>query len=490
MKQKSIKHRIISGGIIALAALILMITALPVITTANEPLIFVDFEDGTISGFDVRGTEAERERGTGVLTVSTDVARSGTHSLLITERQLAWNGIAFDLLPYIEPNVSYRFTFWVHAKTPDASEFILSTQIGQGPGASYLNLQSRNVNVTNGWVEMTESHTYTERDIDTGHITVYIENNNADAEFYVDDFTVAVRSGFSAWDPLTDPITANRRGTFEDVDFEFWSENPDQARMQLTGPGTFWCNWTDARNVLFRTGKKLGSVMAYEQYGDITIDYKASHSISSGNVSYLTAYGWTEDPLMEWYVIEKHGSYKPPGGGGTLHGTVGIDGGTYEVWTDMRIDKPSIQGEQTFLQIFSIRTEHRTEGIITMSDHFKAWEEFGLDVSGNLYEVSMCIEGFGSSGNGSISRHILTIGDEVYGGVAFDLTPDTDPEPGTTPAPDPTPAPAPDPEPGTTPVPTEDPGDTGFPVWGIILIIFGGIAAVGIAAYTIIKKKN
>jgi len=284
---------------------------------------------------------------------------------------------------------------------------------------------------------------------------------------------------------LTDPITANRLGTFDGFDFEFWSERAGQGLMQLTGPGTFWCEWTDARNILFRTGKRLGSVMSSEQYGDIIIDYTATHTINSGSVSYLTAYGWTEDPLMEWYVIEKHGDYKPAGSG-TLHGTVEIDGGAYEVWTDMRKNKPSIQGQQTFMQIFSIRTEHRTEGIITISDHFKAWEEFGLDVSGNLYEVSMCIEGFNNSGSGSITRHILTVGDDVYGDKPPDPVqpPEIEPEPVLTPEPDP------DTDPDPMPVPIEDPDDTGLPVWGIVLIVLGGLGAAGVTVVGIIKSRK
>ena len=487
MNRIKIQRCISKSKVIALAAALLLLSVLPVVATAEEPFILIDFEDGTISGFDVRGTESERERGTGVLTASTEVAHSGDYSLLITERRQAWNGTAFNLLPYAEPNVTYEFTFWVHARTPDTSEFILSTQIGQGSGASYPNLLKRDISLEDGWVEMTTDYTYSENDINTGHITVYIENSLAEAEFFIDDFSVTITGTAAAWDPLTDPITANRIGTLEDFDFEFWSEEAGHGQMQLTGPGTFWCNWTDARNILFRTGKRLGSVMSSEQYGDITIDYIASHSIGSGSVSYLTAYGWTEDPLVEWYVIEKRGDYKPAGGG-TLHGTVEIDGGIYEVWTDMRIDKPSIQGQQTFLQIFSIRTEHRTEGIITISDHFKAWEEFGLDVSGNLYEVSMCIEGFNSSGNGSISRHILTIGDEVYGVEPPDTAP-----PQTT-EPDPVLTPEPEQNIGTEPVPMptpmEDPDDSGFPVWGIVLIIVGGLGAAGVTVIGIIKSRK
>lgn len=183
--------------------------------------------------------------------------------------------------------------------------------------------------------------------------------------------------------------------------------------MTLNGGGTFECNW-DAENVLFRTGKKLGSKMTYDEYGDITLDYSAEHNITRGSVSYLCVYGWTEDPMIEFYVVENYGDYKPPGGKG-FKGTIEVDGGTYEVYVDTRVEQPSIQGTKTFDQYFSVRVDKRTEGTISLTEHFKAWEEMGLNVSGKMYEVALCVEGYKTSGNANIYSHVLTVGDTVYG---------------------------------------------------------------------------
>jgi len=484
MKSKSLLHHIFRIGIISLAAILTVLTAVPLVSSAEEPLIFVDFEDGTIGDFIVRGTGAERENnGTGILHASTDVAHSGDYSLLITDRKSAWNGVAFNIAPYIKAEVTYEISFWVHAKTPDTSSFTLSTQITE-TGPPWINLSdSVPISVSDGWVQIAAETTYSQSDIDTGHITVYIENSTADGEFYVDDFSVVSLGGGAAWNPATDPITSNRIGTFEGFDFEFWSELGDGVtEMQLTGPGTFWCNWADARNILFRTGKKLGSVMSREEYGDIILDYTATHEIHSGSVSYLTVYGWTQNPLMEWYIVEQHGSYKP---GRNTVGTVNIDGSDYEIRTDTRVNQPSIEGTKTFEQIFSIRKDHRTEGIITVSDHFKAWEELGLDVSGKLYEVSMCIEGFNSSGSGSITKHNLLVGDTVYGDASAFVSILPAPLPEETPAPEPTPTPDIPDAPPTSP---EIPSDESFPIWGII-VIAGVVIASTLAVVLVIKKK-
>ena len=203
-------------------------------------------------------------------------------------------------------------------------------------------------------------------------------------------------------------LTKNAAGTFEGFDYELWTQNEgEKAQMTLTGGGTFSCEW-EALNCLFRTGKKLGSVSDYKHYGNMIIDYAAKTEITKGDVCYLGIYGWTVDPLMEFYVIDKHFAYKPPGGKGFV-GKFEVDGGVYEVFVDTRVEQPSIQGTATFPQIFSVRTEMRDSGIITLHEHFKAWEKMGLDVGGNLYEIALCVEGYNTAGSAEVSKHVFTM---------------------------------------------------------------------------------
>ena len=209
--------------------------------------------------------------------------------------------------------------------------------------------------------------------------------------------------------------TSNIIDTYGDFDFELWSQNVDDVSMTLTGGGTFMCEWTDAFNVLFRMGRKLGSVNTYREYGEIFFNYAAEHNIIRGDVSYLCVYGWTEDPLIEFYVIENHGRYKPPGREGYV-GRIEVDDGVYEVFEATRTQQPSIQGTRTFQQYFSVRLNRRTEGTISLHEHFMAWEELGLDMSGKMFEVAFCVEGYNGTGNANVYRNIMTIGDSVYGG--------------------------------------------------------------------------
>ncbi len=161
------------------------------------------------------------------------------------------------------------------------------------------------------------------------------------------------------------------------------------ATLTLKSDG-FSVNWTGSTQFVGRKGIRPGS-------GDIVTQYNASFS-PSGN-GYLCLYGWTTEPLVEYYVLESWGSYKPPGG--SPLGTVNSDGGTYDIYKSMRNNEPSIIGTATFPQYWSVRQQKRTSGTITLSNHIAAWASKGMPM-GDFYEVSMTVEGYQSSGNADV----------------------------------------------------------------------------------------
>jgi hypothetical protein len=111
--------------------------------------------------------------------------------------------------------------------------------------------------------------------------------------------------------------------------------------------------------------------------------------------------------LVEYYIVESWGTWRPPGA--SSKGTITVDGGTYEVYETTRYNQPSIDGDTTFQQYWSVRTSKRTSGTITVTDHFRAWEQMGMRM-GNLYEASLNIEGYQSSGWADVYSNTVTVG--------------------------------------------------------------------------------
>ncbi|KNY25998.1 glycoside hydrolase family 11 protein [Pseudobacteroides cellulosolvens] len=200
-------------------------------------------------------------------------------------------------------------------------------------------------------------------------------------------------------------LTNNATGTFEGYDYEYWKDN-GTGTMTLNGGGTFSCSWSNINNILFRTGKKLGSTKAWQDYGGISIDYACNYQ-PNGN-SYMAVYGWTKDPLVEYYIIDSYGTWKPPGNNIPLKGTITVDGRTYEVYENTRTG-PSIIGNTTFKQYWSICTQKRTSGVISVSKHFEEWEKKGMKM-GKMYEVSMVVEGWQSQGKADMTKMNINFG--------------------------------------------------------------------------------
>ena len=204
--------------------------------------------------------------------------------------------------------------------------------------------------------------------------------------------------------------TENKTGVEDGYAFELWKDTGNTS-MTLNGGGKFSCQWSNINNCLFRKGQKFDCTKTYDQLGNITIDYGVDYQ-PDGN-SYMCVYGWSRNPLIEYYIVETWGSWRPPGEA-EFYGQTVIDGGTYDIYRTQRVDKPSIDGDTTFYQYWSVRTEKpkangtKIEGTISVSQHFKAWEKAGLKL-GKMYEVALNIEGYQSQGKADVYKNDLKI---------------------------------------------------------------------------------
>ena len=228
------------------------------------------------------------------------------------------------------------------------------------------------------------------------------------------------------------------QGTQDGLDWELWNQNyQGTSKMQLTGNGGFIAEWSGIENYLARTGKKWASNSpTWESVGDIRLSYDADYR-PNGN-SYLAVYGWTRNSLVEYYIIENFGTWRPPGGQGQV-GTITVNGHIYDVYKAMRYNQPSIDGPATFPQYFSVRRDgdKSSKGTIDISEHFKQWEKLGLDMGSQLYEVSLVVEGYQSSGYAEVKQNYITLGGtplNAKGGQHNDGSISSDPSTPSTPS--------------------------------------------------------
>lgn len=200
-------------------------------------------------------------------------------------------------------------------------------------------------------------------------------------------------------------ITENELGALDGYDYELWKDT-GTTEMTLNGSGTYSCQWEEINNALFRIGRKFDCTKSWEDIGAIQVNYGADY-YPVGN-SYLCIYGWTREPLVEYYIVQSWGNWRPPGAESI--GTVTIDDSTYDVYVTTRTNQPSIDGTQTFQQFWSVRKGKRSEGTVSVTEHFRAWQELGLEL-GKLYEVALTVEGYQSSGFAEIYQNDILIKD-------------------------------------------------------------------------------
>jgi hypothetical protein len=209
---------------------------------------------------------------------------------------------------------------------------------------------------------------------------------------------------------------SNMRGNISGgYSWELWAEGTGTGCMTVFGvDARFKATWTNVEDLLARVGLSFDQTKTPAQIGTISADFAETKTGGTNGLVYIGIYGWTVDPLREYYILDDWGSTMPAGtaSDGTPRdhvGTITVDGGTYEVWKKTRTNKPAITGDnKTFDQYFSIRQTARQCGHISISEHFSQWNSLGLPL-GKLYEAKILVEAQDSTGTVDFTKATVTV---------------------------------------------------------------------------------
>lgn len=193
-------------------------------------------------------------------------------------------------------------------------------------------------------------------------------------------------------------ICNNQTGTNNGYYYQVYLSS-GSACMTLGTNGNYSTTWNlgSSGNLVAGKGWATGSTSR-------VIGYNAG-VFNPGSNGYLALYGWSTNPLIEYYVVDNWGSFTPPGSGATFMGTVNSDGGTYNIYRTQRVNAPSIIGNATFYQFWSVRTSKRATGtnnVIAFVNHVNAWRSHGMNLGTMNYQI-LATEGYGSNGSSNVT---------------------------------------------------------------------------------------
>jgi len=159
-----------------------------------------------------------------------------------------------------------------------------------------------------------------------------------------------------------------------------------------TYAGNFQISYSGVSDVVGGKGWNPGSAR--------TVNYNIGSL--SGSYNLVGVYGWTTNPLIEYYVCDLGSNVA-----GSKVNTVSSDGHTYNFYKHQQVNQPSIQGTATFWQYLdnwggsSTGSNHA----INMSNHVNNWKSKGGQGFGSYNYQILALEAWGGK-SGSINATV------------------------------------------------------------------------------------
>lgn len=159
----------------------------------NVPTVVEPDENGYFfcNTFDSK-TESWTGRGSASVQLSSDVVYEGDGSLLVTDREAAWNGTCRTLSPAaFEPGVTYSFSANVfYPEGDDTDTFFLKLQYEDADGETQYSTVAEATVEKGKWVQL--ANTDYMIDANASNMYLYVETEDSTIDFFVDDVIGAV----------------------------------------------------------------------------------------------------------------------------------------------------------------------------------------------------------------------------------------------------------------------------------------------------------
>jgi endo-1,4-beta-xylanase len=190
----------------------------------------------------------------------------------------------------------------------------------------------------------------------------------------------------------------------DNLAWQIWS-NAGSGTLTTYNVPAFHAGWNNSGNYLGRLGYEWGnSPKDPSQLEAVTAQFTETKTGSSGGQwSYIGVYGWSNNPCIEWYIIDDSYSKMPTNPGSCTNmsnSPLSVDGGKY---TLCKRHTTGTGGDRCgnppggWDQYYSIRNDNRTCGTISVGEHFKAWQAAGNSL-GKVLEVKVLLEVGGGQG--------------------------------------------------------------------------------------------
>ena len=102
-------------------------------------------------------------------------------------------------------------------------------------------------------------------------------------------------------------VSSNETGTHDGFYYTYWKDG-GTVSMDLLTAGRYSVSWQSGTyNYVGGKGWSAGSATRI-------LGYNAGTWSPGTSNAYLTVYGWSTGPLVEYYIVDSWGSWRPPGG--------------------------------------------------------------------------------------------------------------------------------------------------------------------------------